>query len=302
MTAAGGLEDADLPGLFDAADKASRAAQTSFLRLTSTRLWMVLIASLTGAISYKQETKSGLELELAALLTIIAFAAALACEVALLRGRPERRWYDGRALAESSKTLAWRYAVRAEPFANESVVGDSDALLVRRLDQLLEDTPGAVEVTESPRASITPRMKSLRASDLETRRRAYLQDRVLNQKTWYADKATWNRKRGSAWRKALVGLEVLGLTLALMRFFGMDVGLASVAATAVAAGGAWLQAKQYGQLERAYSYAAIELSNIEPLAALQAEDEAWAAFVADAEEAMSKEHTMWRASRTQHRT
>ena len=34
----------------------------------------------------------------------------------MARTSPLTTWYEGRAAAESAKTLAWRYMVRAEPF------------------------------------------------------------------------------------------------------------------------------------------------------------------------------------------
>lgn len=37
-------------------------------------------------------------------------------EVGLRTDEPEERWYDGRALAESAKSLAWRFSVGAMPF------------------------------------------------------------------------------------------------------------------------------------------------------------------------------------------
>lgn len=43
----------------------------------------------------------------AAILSVLCFLSAAAAEVYLLDAHPDREWYDGRAVAESVKTLAW---------------------------------------------------------------------------------------------------------------------------------------------------------------------------------------------------
>ena len=61
---------------------------------------------------------------------------------------------------------------------------------------------------------------------------------------------------------------------------------------------AWLSLKQHSSLSSAYAIAARELNLVhEQVRTAQTEAE-WALRVNDAEEAISREHTMWRASRT----
>jgi hypothetical protein len=55
-------------------------------------------------------------IDLAAVATVVALVGAVIVEIWLLTDRPEQAWYDGRALAESAKTLAWRFAVGSAPF------------------------------------------------------------------------------------------------------------------------------------------------------------------------------------------
>lgn len=87
------------------------------------------------------------------------------------------------------------------------------------------------------------------------------------------------------------------VTAALRVFGGWDVDLAGLMGALIAAGAAWLAVKQFAPLASAYSIAAREL-------ALQADrlrhvtESDWSGTVADAEEAISREHTLWLASRT----
>nr|WP_275934633.1 SLATT domain-containing protein [Curtobacterium citreum] len=69
------------------------------------------------------------------------------------------------------------------------------------------------------------------------------------------------------------------------------------AAAFIGAGAAWLALKQHTTLESAYSLTAAELQKQDATLTSATKDE-WAAALADAEEAISREHTMWLASRS----
>ncbi|WP_460702728.1 SLATT domain-containing protein [Luteococcus sediminum] len=96
----------------------------------------------------------------------------------------------------------------------------------------------------------------------------------------------------------LVSAEVIALVLAALRVFGgWDVDLAGLMAAIIAAGGAWVAVKQFSPLAAAYSMAAMELTiQADKLRTIPEHD--WPLVAADAEEAISREHTMWLASRT----
>ena len=100
-----------LPGLHDAAGIASGRGQRTYIRLSATRLIALLVAAAAGAVQYRTDN-----FDFLGLVLLVAFAAAAAAEFILLRAQPERDWYSGRAVAESVKTLAWRFAVQGEPF------------------------------------------------------------------------------------------------------------------------------------------------------------------------------------------
>lgn len=73
--------------------------------------------------------------------------------------------------------------------------------------------------------------------------------------------------------------------------------LAGLMAAIIAAGGAWVGVKQFAPLAAAYSIAAMELAiQADKLKNIPESD--WPVVAADAEEAISREHTMWIASRT----
>ena len=77
----------------------------------------------------------------------------------------------------------------------------------------------------------------------------------------------------------------------------MPVNVLGLASAAIAGATAWLHMKQHQNLASAYSIAAHELSLIASKIASQLDEANWAGFVDEAEEAISREHTLWKASR-----
>lgn len=286
------LTSEDLPALFRDADRDSLDGQRQYTRATSTRLWAVVLAAIAAICSDFLMAGS---VEIFGLVAAAFFVVALGVEVWLLADRPEKDWYDGRALAESAKTLAWRFAVGGAPFQ----VGDAGASrrLGEELAKLLEDAP---EINILPRSTdvVTQKMVKLRSEPLAARQRSYIQGRVLDQQTWYARKAMFNARRAKQWKLALIALEFVGVVLALVKAFGyLHFDIASVTAAAIAGGAAWLGVRQHEPLARSYTFASHELALIASRLQEVNDERSWAVEVADAEEAISREHTMWRAAR-----
>jgi hypothetical protein len=89
-----------------------------------------------------------------------------------------------------------------------------------------------------------------------------------------------------------------GIAAALARLADVvHVDLLGFLATVAASATAWSLARQHGSLVAAYSVAEHELRLVMALIPSIGDDRRWAEFVADAEEAISREHTMWLASR-----
>ncbi|MDQ4502299.1 DUF4231 domain-containing protein [Sinomonas sp. ASV322] len=283
----------ELPGFFKDADAASLAAQRTYLALNRTRLWSAVAGALGGAITW-----SAADLDAGALVALAGFLVALVAELVLAYLQPERDWYSGRALAESMKTMAWCYAVGGDPFASGIDDAEARRILRQRAELLLQKGGDKISMsTESP--LVTAWMTELRHSDFETRRAAYLEHRTRDQRNWYARKARQDKRKADAWRTALVAAEIIAVTASTLRVTkALEVDLAGILGAAIGAGAAWLALKQYAQLSAAYSLASRELSLQEDLLS-QVNESEWAHAVSDAEEAISREHTMWLASRNE---
>lgn len=287
-----GLTDGDLPGFWRASDTASRRGQKWVLIYAAARLVGTVVAALGGAMSITAG-----RLDVAAAVILVGFTVAFVAEVVSWIHNPEQSWYDGRALAESTKTLAWRYAVGGDPFPAAMPEPEARELLRTRIDEVSRGTTTQI-VLSGPNPVVTPEMTALRREAYGVRRNAYVEDRTLDQQRWYAKKAKFNGRWSTGARVTLIVAEVGALVTAALRVFGgWEVDLAGLMGAFIAAGAAWVAVKQFGPLATAYSIAAKEL-------ALQADrlrtvpEPDWAKVAGDAEEAISREHTLWLASRT----
>jgi hypothetical protein len=285
---------AALPGLYHSANDLSVSTQRTFLRVSLLRLVLLVAAAVTGAVSIK----STRGIDVAALLTAVALLGAIGAEGWLIREKPERAWYDGRVLAESVKTLAWRYAMGAIPFPLGLPGHEAELMFVDRLAGLLKGAAPAV-LDARPGTALNDTLRGLRNGSLPERRTVYLRDRITEQSGWYAGKSQRSRRTEARWRTALVMIEAAGVTGAVLRATGtVELDVAGIVAAVAGAGVAWLALRKYGYLAQSYAYATNELAIVQDRLILVTDEAGWAAEVAAAEEAITREHLTWRSVRT----
>lgn len=292
------LSDSDLPPLFHAADKSSSEGQTRYLVASRVRLTSLVVAALFGLFTWKLAPSP---VDWAGVLATFCFLIALVVEAYLYQIKPDRTWYEGRAAAESVKTLSWRYAVGGDPLTlGARSEQEADELFLSQLRSLfdvikdLDLTPPA-----SSGQQITQAMRKVRALPLADRKKIYEYCRVEDQQRWYRDKAIWNKKRANQWMTAILIVEIAGALCGILKAVGVIEGdLLGFAGAMVAGMMAWLQTKQHRALATAFTVTALELASVRSKIAHQNIESDWAKFVSDAEEAFSREHTLWKASRS----
>lgn len=287
-----GLSKDDYPALYRAADRCSLLGQRRHLRGTRARLLLLLAATVAGVGSVRLRG-----LNIAAVAGAVAFACAVVVDLYLRSQRPERSWYDGRAAAESVKTLTWRYVTGGEPFPVTLSPAECEQRFLRRLNSVVNTLSGLDLVPDSSDGpQISARMRALRASNLDDRKAAYRSGRLEDQQTWYGTRARENERSYRSWSSGLLAAELIGVTAAILRAAGVfDLDILGVVGGGAAGGVAWLETRQHQTLASAYAVAHHELGLIlEELPTLA--DESWARFVDESEEAISREHTLWRAS------
>jgi SMODS and SLOG-associating 2TM effector domain 3/SMODS and SLOG-associating 2TM effector domain 1 len=291
------LAPEDLTNFFWQADQASQKAQHRTVNFNLVRLVGAIVAAAGAGVDF--QLKPAWHSVVSPLFGLVAlgFAGALVAELLLLVDRPERDWYAGRALAESAKTLAWRFAVHGDPFLPSLNLPAARALMRERVQQVAEMCGDRIVISGSEPV-VTASMENLRESTFDERRAAYVEFRTAAQRDWYRKKADTNGRRAFRWRLVLIGGEVVAVALATGQIFNKwHWDPSGWLAAFVASGAAWVGLKQYTALASAYTVAANELALItEGLRDIAERD--WPEAVADAEDAISREHTSWLASRS----
>lgn len=277
------------PAIFHAADAASEAAQRWFLRLSACRLWALVAVAALAALA-------GLIDRWSAFIALAPISVALFAEIMLWARRPEQQWYQARAVAESAKTLAWRYQVGGRPLGRRMTGDEADSELITRLRSLFDEFRD-LALPATHQDQVTSGMRRLRSLPLEERKAAYRKRRIEDQRQWYANKADWNRKRADWYQAGLVAIELAAFGMALLiALLGLTVSVYSLLAALAVAGVGWLQIKQHRLVADAYAIASHELAAINStFDSVDGEDD-WEEFVDQAEGAISREHTLWLAS------
>ncbi len=153
------------------------------------------------------------------------------------------------------------------------------------------------EFSEQPQ--ISGRMQAVRAGTLEERKQAYLAGRISDQRVWYGNQARSNRLAEDRYFNVVFASQLAALVaaVALVRWPNSNARLTGFFASLASALIAWLQLKQHKELAQSYSVAELELGFIEEKARHIMTEREFSDFVSDAENAVSREHTLWIARR-----
>ena len=112
---------------------------------------------------------------------------------------------------------------------------------------------------------------------------------------WYAKKARFNKYRANVFFWVLIAVNLGAVILAALKIKFAETpiwptdALVALAASLLS----WMQAKRFSELASSYSLAATEIGLIRDQARMITCEKDFSVFVADAENAFSREHTQW---------
>lgn len=285
----------ELPGLYQSADAASLSAQ--FFYFLGLRLYLVLLVA-AALVSFLWPNDS-----YGAIVSAALFLITLGILVALKVSRPDDLWYNGRAVAESVKTRAWRWMMRAEPYhetenieiVSKEFINDLKAILNQN-KSLSKELPSSSGIKDA----ISSTMQTIRNLPLNERSEIYKEQRINNQALWYSKKSQFNKRRARQWFWGSVALHAAAVLMLLYRIKDPTLGLpVEVIATAAGAVLTWLQANKHNELNSSYSLTAHEIVMIKGEAISFHSDREFSDFVINSEAAFSREHTQWTARKTE---
>lgn len=281
------MQEQDFPALYRSADDLSLKSQQQFFRALRIHLVLLVAAAILSIASIPHWSIAAAQL--------LALLGALSCSIYLFSIRPDRLWYSGRAVAESIKTITWRYVCRAEPFQGDDTIARE--AFHQTLKQIIEQNREVCQLLTEylDGQQFTPVMEQMRARSLEERKATYADNRIKNQLTWYAKKAAFNRRMSRYFFWMLIVVNAIAVVCAVLRmvcvdqpFWPTDVFVA-IAASILS----WMQAKRFSELAASYALAAHEIGLIKEQSLLHNTAEKFSLFVGDAENAFSREHTQW---------
>lgn len=211
-------------------------------------------------------------------------------------------WYRGRALAESCKTLTWRYITCSEYFENSLTKQDVERRFVNRIREIsteFSDLSSVLNAKHLALPIITDEMNRIRNLSLSERKDFYLTNRINNQISWYSNKAENNKKLYENWFWAVIISQILAIisVVFLIKYPLSNFNLVGLFTTFSASCFSWLQLKKYQENKEAYTTATSELNMIKQELSEANTELEFSKFVLDSENAMSREHTMWIAQK-----
>ena len=291
------MNNIDYPELFQVSDYASGKAQGAYTRAVLLQLLFVTLAAFAGALAL-----GGVAARISAISAAIFLLVSVIVSYIIRMKQWERKWFDTRAIAESVKTLTWRYMMGASPFSDKAAQ-DADKDFVKYLKSIKGALPNVIiYLTTFPvkgGGEITDEMSRIRDLSVEERKRIYLEGRVINQRNWYKAKSQYNGRCNNDWFWTVFGIQITAILIAIGIAVqpGWPYNPVGPLTTVIVSIVAWTYLKRHHELLESYAMAAHELAEIEDIAADVIDKDGLAEFVVNAEGAMSREHTMWYARR-----
>lgn len=283
------VSSSDLPGLYQSADKASLAAQSNYF--TSLR-WYLSLLVVAAYISYLRPNDI-----VGAIFSASLFLVTLGILIFIRVKRPDDIWYNGRAVAESVKTISWRWMMRAEPYEDSEKIEIVSKQFINDLKAILDQNKSlshALQSTTAVNDPISDVMKEVRVLSISDRLQIYVEQRIQNQANWYWLKSNFNKRRAQQWFWMSVALHASAISMLLYRIKDPSISPpVEVVATAAGAALTWLQAKKHNELNSAYSLAAHEIVLIKGESSSVRSERELSEFVVNSEGAFSREHTQW---------
>jgi hypothetical protein len=292
------MEFKDFPGLYQASDTASLSAQKNYKNIIAYDLIMMIIASGLAIYNYKQVEPKLYIYVISGIILLISFALTL-----IIRTKKfEDTWYQGRALAESCKTLSWRFITCAKSFESNLTKQEVEDYFITRVKELSSEFK---DLNESLNAKIivlpivTAKMWEIRNLNTLERKQYYIEKRINEQKEWYATKAEFNKTKYNNWFYVIIASQLIAIISVgfLIKYPDSNWNFVGLFTTISASAISWLQLKQHQELKQAYTTAAQELNFIQASFGNINTDTELAEFVLDSENAISREHTLWQAQK-----
>lgn len=291
------ISDTDLPGLYQAANSASIREQRFYFKGILAYIFLLIVAALFAFLSDNRPDA------ILKIISALLFLSSLAVMIWLRVAKPDDIWYNGRAVAESVKTRAWRWMLRAEPYEDTEDIEIMRKEFVKDLKAILKQNQsliGKLGISSAVEEPISLQMLNVRKLPINDRINVYRKERITNQALWYSKKAKFNTDKSTQWFILTVVLHGIAIIFLLYNIKDPSLKL-PIETVAVAASGVltWLQAKKHNELSSSYSLTAHEIMLIKSETTRISTESELSEYIMNCENAFSREHTQWVARKNE---
>lgn len=289
------MQQRDYPAFYRESDSSASNSEKRYFWLVRTKIVLLLfIAGVTSVVWVQQTT-----LRIYVAISSAIFLTALMILSAIMDMRKfDQVWFSSRAIAESVKTESWSFMMKVDPYDGTIIDSEAENRFLSRLNEILHRQPSvcsemALYLQEG--LQITAYMRQMRNETLDNRRTSYIQNRIRDQRLWYANRAKWNKHQELEWFIIAWILQVVAVAIAIIiiGFGDLIINPVGILTTASAGVLSWKHARSYRELSQSYGLTAQELALLENMAIQTTAEEELVEIVEDTERTISREHTVW---------
>jgi hypothetical protein len=279
----------DYPAIYKEADNISNKTQRRYLVILKAFLCMLVISSIFftywGDVFVIKIANAIISLAIVVLSFVFHFYNF------------QGVWYNARAVAESIKTISWRYAIKAEPYNTPD--DEAKKLFLKTIKHIIDmnhDFQKCIEANYGDQQSIPESMTKIRQLPFNERLDIYFNGRIIEQRDWYIKKSKFNRKYSNLFFCFLI---IISVVLSILIFFDFSnitnafILPVSILLSVISVLFTWAQTKKYKELEKSYALTSHEINFISTQKDEVKTDDLLSEYVDNSENAFSREHTQW---------
>ena len=289
------MEKKDYPLLFQQSDSKALTAQKNYFQLVLLKILLLIVVALITSLNWTGQSIFRTPVAIALAMTMV-FSITLTA-IMSIRNLDEN-WLLSRKMAEETKTETWKYMMRVGDYQKSSTDQEAENTFLKKLDEIMHNNPKICSQLNPESATvsqITEHMKSVRKNNLKNRMSYYFQERIHDQRCWYANKAKWNRNQETKWFIITWLLELLAVSIAVVNIVLADIVIQPVSAVLAAGGGvlSWVNGRSYREPAESYGIISNELALLEERARNIPDGEGFSEIVKEVENLIMKEHSVW---------
>ena len=206
------MTNEDFPAMFQAADSCAINSQDIYLRLIKADITLLILGPL---LAFLPELLPNFSISWLKNIGILMSISTIIVTLLIYLWGKDKAWYGSRAVAESIKTLTWRYITGATPFSIDMSQKDADRKFGNTLQKLMEQESKLnwVYSLDTKVDQITEVMRTQRNKPTCERKNYYIKSRLEEQCQWYTRKAKFNAKRKNLFLFLIIIVQLLTLIL-----------------------------------------------------------------------------------------